>query len=196
MGVRNCQVVSSASASVSVFAAVVAAAALAVAACGARPAAGQAPPNGSGSASSVRPGRVVTVTLSPRPQPGSFARRSAPSGHRRITPGSSGQVTVTVSDSGATVVLKPGQVITVVLAGQGVLMWDRPRLSAPVPGVLRQLSASGGYPARAPARASYRAVRAGRAQIISSTDARCLHAHPACAIAQRLWQVTVIVSGR
>ena len=105
----------------------------------------------------------------------------------------SGQVTVTTSDDGATVVVVPGRVITVVLAGQGMLRWNQPRLAGSVPGVLRQLSASGGYPAKAPAQASYRAVRAGTAEIISGTNARCLHTHPPCEIAQRLWRVTVVV---
>jgi hypothetical protein len=58
---------------------------------------------------------------------------------------------------------------------------------------LRQLSASGGYPSGAPARTSYRAIQAGTAEIISGTNARCLHAHPPCEIAQGLWRVTVAV---
>jgi hypothetical protein len=102
-------------------------------------------------------------------------------------------VTVTTSDDGATILLVPGQVITVVLGSQGMPEWNRPQLAAVVPGVLRQISASGGYPSTAPARATYRAVRAGRAQILSGTNARCLHTTPPCEIAQRLWQVTVIV---
>jgi hypothetical protein len=102
-------------------------------------------------------------------------------------------VTVTASDDGAKVVLVPGQVITVVLGGQSILGWDRPRLAGLVPGALREINASGGYPSTAPARANYRAVLAGTAEIISSTDARCLHTSPPCEIAQRLWRITVIV---
>jgi hypothetical protein len=55
------------------------------------------------------------------------------------------------------------------------------------------LTASGGYPSKAPALASYRAVEPGTAEILSGTNARCLHAQPVCAIAQRLWRVTVVV---
>ena len=141
-----------------------------------------------------RPGTAVAVTFSRAPRSGTLTPTpEQPSRHRRITAGRSGQVTVTRSDDGATVVLVPGQVITVVLAGQGMLLWNRPRLARSVAGVLRQLSASGGYPSEAPARASYRAVRVGPAEIISGTNARCLHTQPPCEIAQRLWRVTVVV---
>jgi hypothetical protein len=102
-------------------------------------------------------------------------------------------VTVTPSDGGATIVVVPRQVITVVLGGQGMLQWNPPRLAGSATGILRQLSGSGGYPTTAPARASYRAVRAGTAEILSGTNARCLHAHPPCEIAQQLWRVTVVV---
>jgi hypothetical protein len=102
-------------------------------------------------------------------------------------------VAVTASDDGATIMVVPGQVITVVLGGRGMLQWNPPRLAGSVTGVLRQLSANGGYPASTPARASYRAVRAGAAEILSGTNARCLHTHPSCEIVQALWRVTVIV---
>jgi hypothetical protein len=100
---------------------------------------------------------------------------------------------VTTSDDGATVVVAPGQVIAVVLGGHGMLMWDRPRVTGSAPAALRQFSASGGYPSAAPARASYRAVRAGTTDILSGTNARCLHARPPCEIAQRLWRITIVV---
>jgi len=140
------------------------------------------------------PGTAVTVTLSPAPSPGGFA--SAPAahfGHARITAGHSGHVTVTASDDGATIVILPGQTITVVLGGQGIVAWNRPRLGGSAPGVLRQVSVTGGYPSSAPARVTFRAVRAGTEAILSATNARCLHARPPCAIAQRSWRVKVVV---
>jgi hypothetical protein len=167
--------------------------ALAVTACGVvGPIAGGA--GSRGSAEPLRPGTAVTATLSRAPRPGKLTPApAAPLRHRRITAGHSGKVTVTTSDDGATVVVAPGQTITVFLEGQGKLRWNRPRLAGSAPGVLRQLSASGGYPSAAPAGASYRAVRAGTVAIISGTNARCLHAQPPCAIPQRLWRVTVVV---
>jgi hypothetical protein len=167
---------------------------LAVAACGViGPVAGGGASH-SPSAQPPRPGTAVTATLSRAPRPGKLTPAPpAPSRHRRITAPASGQVTVTTSDDGATVVVVPGQMITVVLAGQGMLSWNPPRLAESVPGSLRQLSATGGYPSKAPARTSYRAVRAGTAEVLSSTNARCLHSRPPCAVAQRLWQVTVVV---
>ena len=167
---------------------------LAVAACGA---AGSVPGAGASRtrpAPPPRPRTAATVTLSRAPRSGKLSPASpAPSRHRRITARRSGRLTVTASDDGATVVVAPGQVITVVLAGQGMLSWSSPRLAGSGPVVLRHLGASGGYPSKAPARASYRAVRAGTAEIISGTDARCLHTKPPCEIAQRLWRVTVVV---
>jgi hypothetical protein len=136
----------------------------------------------------------VTVTFSRAPRAGTLTPPpAAPSRHRRITAGHSGQVTLTTADDGATVVVAPGQMITVVLVGQGMLRWNPPRQAGPVPGALRQLSASGGYPTDTPARTSYRAIRAGSAEIISGTNARCLHTYPPCEISQRLWRVTVAV---
>jgi hypothetical protein len=100
---------------------------------------------------------------------------------------------MTTSDNGATIVIGTGQVITVVLGGEGMLMWNRPRLTGSLAGVLQQLSGSGGYPSKAPGRARYRAVRVGTAEILSGTNARCLHTHPPCAIPQQLWRITVVV---
>jgi hypothetical protein len=100
---------------------------------------------------------------------------------------------LTASDDGATVIATPGQVVIVVLRGQGMLTWNRPRVAGLMPGALRQLSARGGYLSMAAAQARYRVVKAGTATIVSGTNARCLHAHPPCAIPQRAWQVTVVV---
>ncbi|MDR2984938.1 MAG: hypothetical protein LBV34_08860 [Nocardiopsaceae bacterium] len=162
-----------------------------VAACGVNGSAG----GGAGQAGSVQPQPSgTTVTVSRQPRPGSLSPAPvAHSGHRTITADKSGRVTLTTSDDGATVKVMSGQEITVVLGGQGTLQWTKPRLAGPAAAVLRQLSASGGYPSQTAARATFRAAQAGSAVILSSTDAKCLHAHPACAIPERLWRVTVVV---
>jgi hypothetical protein len=167
---------------------------LAVAACGDTGAQSGDPASQPRSTQPPQPGAAVTVTMSRAPRPGTLTPGPpAPPRHRTITASHSGHVTVTTSDHGATVVLVPGQVITVVLSGQGVLKWNPPRQAGSVTGALRQVSASGGYPSKMPARASYRAVLAGSAEILSGTNTQCLHAHPPCAIAQRLWRVTVLI---
>jgi len=56
------------------------------------------------------------------------------------------------------------------------------------------VSAGGGYPSRQPAVAAFQAARPGPATINATSDAACLHAKPACAIAQQEWQVTVVVT--
>ncbi len=171
----------------------VAAAVLGAAACGINsPASGGT--NGPGSAQSPRPGTAVTVRLSRAPSPGRLTPAPpARSHHATVKVGHTGPVIITTTDDGATVVVAPGQLITVILSGQGMLRWNRPRLAPAAQGVLRQVSASGGYPSEAPARASFHAVREGTEAILSGTDARCLHAQPRCAIVQRLWRVTVVV---
>lgn len=106
-----------------------------------------------------------------------------------IVIGRTGHLTLTEADNGATVVLTAGRSVSVVLGG-GQPAWDRPRVAG---AALRLVSASGGYPGGLPARATVRAVQAGTATISSISDAACLHAVPACEIAQRPWLVTVIV---
>jgi hypothetical protein len=59
--------------------------------------------------------------------------------------------------------------------------------------VLQRLSYSGGYPTATDARATFRAVTTGRADVSSVTDAACLHTTPRCEIAQQMWVVHVIV---
>jgi len=130
------------------------------------------------------PGNTVTVPASnPTSQPA-----------RRILVGRSGKVTLTQSDDGATVVLSRGQLIIVVLGSPGYPTWDQPLAAGPHLAALRRVSAVGGYPSSAPARATFVAVTAGKALIRSITDAACLHTKPACEIAQRVWQVSVIVT--
>jgi hypothetical protein len=55
--------------------------------------------------------------------------------------------------------------------------------------------ASGGYPGKAPARATFRAERPGHAILMAGDDAACLHSRPPCKIRQRMWRVVVIVAG-
>jgi len=59
--------------------------------------------------------------------------------------------------------------------------------------VIHRISYSGGYPTTEDARASFKAMSPGRADISSTTDAACLHAEPRCMIAQQMWTVHVIV---
>ncbi|HVV76577.1 MAG TPA: hypothetical protein VHC43_11115 [Mycobacteriales bacterium] len=59
--------------------------------------------------------------------------------------------------------------------------------------VIHRINHSGGYPTNETARATFKAMSAGKAVISSETDAPCLHATPRCEIAQQAWFVHVIV---
>src|SRR5215469_2620355 len=96
-----------------------------------------------------------------------------------------------VADDGATVRVRVGQVVAVVLDSGG-MMWDPPRSSGRA---VRRTAARGGYPTTRPARARFLAIRPGKSALTSVTDARCLHAVPRCEIPQRVWSVTVLVRG-
>jgi hypothetical protein len=100
-------------------------------------------------------------------------------------------VTLTVADSGRTVRLAEGRTLAVVLSRQGGFAWH-PALADGA--ALTRVSAGGGYPGQRPARAAFRAVSRGRAVLSAMDDTACLHARPSCEVAQRLWQVTVIVT--
>jgi hypothetical protein len=69
--------------------------------------------------------------------------------------------------------------------------WELPTANGEA---VQRIEASGGYPSREPARATFLAVADGTATIVSRTDYHCLNAHPPCAIAQRIWLVQVIVA--
>lgn len=101
------------------------------------------------------------------------------------------EVTVTEADDGSLVRLHVGQRLRVLLGGRGD-QWHRPASSEPS---LRLTTASGGYPTGHPADAIFVGVEAGTASITSITDHPCLHAHPPCKIAQRVWSVHVHVAG-
>src|SRR5215470_5194682 len=98
---------------------------------------------------------------------------------------------LTAADTGARVTLVTGQRLTVDLApGPGAYAWHRPRLTG---SGLRLLSVTGGYPSQSPMRAVYLATGPGTVVLSSVTDMPCLHAHPRCLVAQRLWTATVII---
>jgi hypothetical protein len=141
-------------------------------------------PGSSGAAASVGTATAPAAAVITLPTEASTTASQPP-----IVAGRTGHLTLTEADNGATVVLTDGQSASVVLGG-GQLAWDRPRVTG---AALRLVSASGGYPGGMPARATVRAVQAGTATISSISDAACLHAVPACEIAQRGWLVTVIV---
>jgi hypothetical protein len=133
-----------------------------------------------GTASAAPP--VTVVVTGPPTNPGLPSPRP-----KRLT----GPVTLTAADNGAVVYLHSGQQVTVVLAPE-FEQWHLPAVSGTA---LRQVSASGGFPGKQPARAVFVAVASGTAQLSSTSDAACLHAHPRCMIPQQVWQATVIVSG-
>lgn len=153
--------------------------------CGTGPAAGS-PGTAAGSPATVA-ASAGTATASPgvitgmptASPPGGGTGGEAPPRRRLLT----------VADDGASVRLRPGQVLTVVLASGG-LRWDIPGTSG---AAVRRISGSGGYPAYRPAVAVFRALRPGRAWVTSLTDTECLHTQPACGIPQRLWRALIIV---
>jgi hypothetical protein len=100
-------------------------------------------------------------------------------------------VSLTAVSDGTTVRLFRGQSVSVVLRGSG-LSWHVPAATGKA---VRRTSASGGYPGHQPARATFVATWPGRAVLSSVNDAACLHARPACAVAQRSWRVVVFVTG-
>jgi hypothetical protein len=120
----------------------------------------------------------VVVTMPPTP-PGGGAGGGAQRRHRLLT----------VTDDGALMRLRIGQVVTVVLTSGG-LRWNIPRASG---AAVRQISGSGGYPAYRPAVAVFRAAQPGRSWLTASTNTPCLHTQPQCEIPQRLWRALIIV---
>jgi hypothetical protein len=123
--------------------------------------------------------------------------RQATAGHpakstaSAATPQARVPVSLTVVSNGTTVRLFRGQSVSVMLRGTA-LSWHVP---AAVGRAVRRTSASGGYPGRQPARATFLATWPGRAVLSSVNDTACLHTTPACAVAQRSWRVVVYVTG-
>ena len=100
-------------------------------------------------------------------------------------------VSLTAASNGTTVRLFRGQSVSVMLRGTA-LSWHVPAATG---NAVRRTSASGGYPGRQPARATFLAASPGRAILSSVDDTACLHARPSCMIAQRSWRVVVLVTG-
>jgi hypothetical protein len=140
---------------------------------------------------------------SPGNEPGSGSGGSASPAH---TSGSSGPVQpqggassqpagkpagLTAADNGATVRLATGQSITVTLVPAPPFSWHLPAVAG---SAIHRTDASGGYPERRPARATFRAMRPGRAVLSAIDDAQCLHARHACMLSQRSWRVVIIVT--
>src|SRR4051794_11503573 len=94
------------------------------------------------------------------------------------------------SDSGRTIHVHVGDVITVRLPG-GSGGYHRPRSSDH--DVVHRRSASGGYPSEADARARFVARQTGKADLTSVTDYYCLHTTPRCLPPQHDWVVHVVV---
>ncbi len=99
---------------------------------------------------------------------------------------------LTEQSSGQTVRLKRGARLEVSLPGGSAGGYAQPASSDA--SVLARTASSGGYPTEQPARAVFVAVGAGTADLTSTTDFTCLHAHPSCLPPQRAWHVRVIVS--
>lgn len=158
-----------------------------VSACGTRAGGQLAEPPVSASVTAIPAG---SATASP-------AGGATASGLASIPPAASppvltGPAALTAADSGAIVRLRPGQQVTVSLAAQGLFSWHVPAAAG---ATVRRISAGGGYPGRQPARAAFLAVRPGRTTLTAIDDTACLHAQPACQLAQQEWRVTVIVTG-
>jgi hypothetical protein len=99
--------------------------------------------------------------------------------------------TLTFASNGVTVSVAAGQHVAVDLGPEpGVYAWQPLRLTG---AALQPVSVAGGYPDRGPMQAVFLAAVPGTAVISTLSDMPCLHAHPRCAVVQRVWTATVIV---
>lgn len=158
------------------FAALGALVASGVVACGTVASPGAGPGGGSGSAG---PAPTSGSSGLVRPQGGTSSQPA------------SNPASLTAADNGATVRLSAGQSITVTLVPAPPFSWHLPAATG---SIIHRTDASGGYPERSPARATFRAIRPGRAVLSGIDDARCLHAPHPCMLPQRSWQVVIIVT--
>ena len=149
----------------------------AVVACGNVTSPGNGP--GSGSGGSAAPASTSGVSGAARPQGGA------------ATPPAGNPASLVAADNGATVRLATGQSITVTLVPAPPFSWHLPAATGSI--VLR-INASGGYPQRTPARATFQAVRPGRAVVSAIDDVQCLHARHPCMLPQQSWHVVIIVT--
>ena len=125
---------------------------------------------GGGVTGTTGPGTIVSVrTMTPTPT-------------RTFT-----RTTLTAADDGSTVIVHPGETVSVTLTG----LWDRPAGSRP--GELRTEWVTGAYPSRGPLRFRVRAVVRGRSFVSVASDMGCFHVTPPCRAAVRVWRVLVIV---
>lgn len=100
-----------------------------------------------------------------------------------------GRSVLTANDAGATVQLRQGDILEVNFGGSCPTGGGyRP---AQGEGPLFRQSVSEYQPGATTA--TFRAVGSGRSTLTATTDAPCLHTSPSCAMAQRLWSVTVDV---
>lgn len=128
---------------------------------------------------------AASAASPPAPAPASPGSGTPTGGPTLTSPG-----TVTLADTGATVRLSRGERLNVDLSGDGT--WDQPQANG---AALQRIAATGGYPSKDPARATFVAAADGTATILSRTDQPCLHSSPPCSVMQRIWLVRVIVSG-
>ena len=147
-----------------------------VVACGHVASPGNGP--GSGGSGSASPARTSGSSAGP-PQGGT------------PSPSASGSTGLTAADNGATVRLATGQSITATLVPAPPFSWHLPAATG---SIVHRTDASGGYPERKPARATFQAVRPGRAVLSAMDDTQCLHAPHPCMLPQRSWQVVIIVT--
>jgi hypothetical protein len=130
---------------------------------------------------------ISSTTIAPqRRDPRSLPLRQPPKPKPTLT-----RTTLSNTDSGATVVTRPGRQITVTLTPTNLGNWTRPQITGQ--GVLRPIATSGGYPSSQPLHAVYLAAATGTASIATRTDLPCLHARPACLPPEENWQVHVSV---
>jgi hypothetical protein len=137
--------------------------------------------SGSASAGSATSGPAITVAESSGPLTSSRPPEST---------STAGGVHLTADDSGRTITINVGAVVTVELAPYGG-SYDPPTVDNI--SVLRELDHHGGYPSATTAAADFHASSQGIAHITSQTDVPCLHATPRCLPPQRQFSVTIRV---
>jgi hypothetical protein len=98
------------------------------------------------------------------------------------------ETVVTEEDAGKRLLLRPGQRLRVVLGA------DFQPLAVSDQRVLRPVVASGGYPTGEPAMTVVTAADPGQAYLSSLTDFGCLHEPTPCAMPQRAWTLSLIIT--
>ena len=89
-------------------------------------------------------------------------------------------------DAESTVAVNVGDTMNVALPAN----YRQPTSSS---GAVSRIATSGGFPSSAPATATFKATRSGRADLVTVTDAACFHTEPACKMPQRSWVLHVVV---